>query len=303
MFFGDGLGSTDLEGATDILLPFRPRELSLRFGVPGALEGGEIQGNGVRAADAASQEERLIESPLTEAPGMKRNAEDEFEIGKGKLRVLIFRQESAQRLGQAGCALIFEAMDGLCHQPFVWADGSGLCEVALLGETLGAKMVLPGGVPEAQTAAGAAGVGKKLYSFGTEGTRVIIVQFPQAIAAEEALGGEEEIDQRMPEGGHLLAVSHQPPGISQKNKPRDYTVALFMVWLSFKDGESPVNLLQEQHFGHPVRQGHGRKGEPEVGFLLQGIIQPIGAAEDENYVLEAGVAPDFHGTSKGFRGE
>ena len=65
----------------------------------GALEAGEIQGNGVRAADAASQEKRLIESPLAETPGMKRNAEDQFEIGEGELGVLVFGQESSQRLG------------------------------------------------------------------------------------------------------------------------------------------------------------------------------------------------------------
>jgi hypothetical protein len=39
-------------------------------------------------------------------------------------------------------------------------------------------------------------VGKKLHSFGTKRTRVIIGQFPQAITAEEAFGREEEIDQR-----------------------------------------------------------------------------------------------------------
>jgi len=203
MFFGDCLGSADLEYATNIFLPFRAREPSLGFRVAGALEGSEIQGNGVRAADTTSQEKRLIETPLAEAPGMKRNAEDQFEIGEGELGVLIFGQESAQRLGQPGCALIFEKMDGLRHQPFIGADGSGLCEVTLLGETFGAKVVLSGGVPEAQTAAGAAGMGKKLYSFGTKGTGVIIGQFPQAVTAEETLGGEKEIDQCMPEGGHL----------------------------------------------------------------------------------------------------
>jgi hypothetical protein len=202
MFFSDSLRSENLECATDIFLPFRARELSLGFSVAGALEGSEIQGDGVRAADAAGQEKRLIESPLAEAAGMKRNAEDEFEIGKGELRVLIFGQESAQRLGQPGCALIFETMDDLRHQPFIGADGSGPCEVTLLGETFGAKVVLSGGVPETQAAAGTTRVGKKLCSFGTKGTRVIIGQFPQATAAEETLGREEEIDQRMPEGGH-----------------------------------------------------------------------------------------------------
>lgn len=73
-----------------------------------------------------------------------------------------------------------------------------------------------------------------------------------------------------------------------------------MVRFPSKDGESPVNLLQEQHFGQPVRQGHGRKGEPKVGFLLQGIIQAIGAAEDKGHFFEAGAAPCFHRTSKGF---
>jgi len=53
MFSSDTLRSADLECATDIFLPFRARELSLGFSVAGALEGGEIQGNGVRAADAA----------------------------------------------------------------------------------------------------------------------------------------------------------------------------------------------------------------------------------------------------------
>lgn len=196
MFFSDHLGSADLEGATDIFLPFRARELSLGFGVADALEGGEIQGNGVFAADAAGEQKRLIKSPLAEAPGVKRNAEDEFESGKRELRVLIFSQENPQRLGQAGCALIFETMDGLRHQPFVGADGSGSCEVTILGETCGAKVVLSRYVPETQAAAGAAGVGKKLHSFGTKRTRVIIGQFPQAITAEEAFGREEEIDQR-----------------------------------------------------------------------------------------------------------
>lgn len=169
----------------------------------GALEAGEIHGNGVRAADAASQEKRLIEPPLAEAPGMKRNAEDPFEIGEGKFGVRIFSQESAQRLGQPGCALIFETMDGIRHQPFIGTNGSSPCEVTLLGETLGAKVVFSGCVPEAQTAAGATGVEKKLYSFSTKGTRVIIGQLPQVTAAEETLRGEEEIDQRMPEGSHL----------------------------------------------------------------------------------------------------
>ena len=114
---------------------------------------------------------------------MKRNAEDEFEIGKGELRVLIFSQESAQGLGQAGGALIFEAMDGLRHQPFVGADGSGRCEVTLLGETSGAKMILSGCVPEAQATAGATGMGKRFYPGGAKGTRVIIGQFPQALTA------------------------------------------------------------------------------------------------------------------------
>jgi len=134
---------------------------------------------------------------------MKRNAEDEFEIGKGELRVLIFSQENAQGFGQAGCALIFEAMDGLRHQPFVGADGSGPCEVTLLGETHGAKVILSGYVPEAQATTGATRMGKELYPFGTKGTRVIIGQFPQVFTAEGAFGREEEIDQRMPEGGHL----------------------------------------------------------------------------------------------------
>jgi hypothetical protein len=40
-------------------------------------------------------------------------------------------------------------------------------------------------------------VGKKLHSFGTKRTRVIIGQLPQAFTAEEALGREEEIDQRI----------------------------------------------------------------------------------------------------------
>jgi hypothetical protein len=196
MFFGDCLGSTDLEGATDIFLPFRAGELSLGFGVAGALEGGEIQGNGVPAADAAGEQKRLIKSPLAEASGVKRNAEDEFEIGKGELRVLIFSQESPQYLGQAGCALIFETMDSLRHQPFVGADGSGPREVTILGETCGAKVVVSRRVPETQAAAGAARVGKKLHSFGTKRTRVIIWQVPQASTAEEAFGREEEIDQR-----------------------------------------------------------------------------------------------------------
>jgi hypothetical protein len=55
-------------------------------------------------------------------------------------------------------------------------------------------MVLSGGVPETQTAAGTTGVREKLYSFGTKRTGVIIGQFPQAVAAEETLGGKEEID-------------------------------------------------------------------------------------------------------------
>jgi len=196
VFFGDQLGFVDFEGATDIFLPFRARELSLRVGVASALEGGEIQGNGVPAADAAGEQKRLIKPPLAEAPGVKRNAEDEFEVGKGELRVLVFSQESAQRLGQAGCALIFETMDGLRQQPFVGADGPGPCEVTLLGETCGAKMVLSRRVPETQAAAGAARVRKKLHSFGTKRTGVIVGQFPQASTAEEAFGREEKIDQR-----------------------------------------------------------------------------------------------------------
>ena len=63
-------------------------------------------------------------------------------------------------------------------------------------------MVFSGGVPETQATAGTAGVGKKFYFFGTNGARVIIGQFSQAVAAEVTLGREEEIDQRMPEGGH-----------------------------------------------------------------------------------------------------
>jgi hypothetical protein len=174
LFFGDYLRSADLEGATDIFLPFRARELSLGLGMASALEGGEIQGDGVRATDTAGQQKRLIESPLPEAVRMKRNAEDEFEIGKGEFRVFIFSQESAQRLGQSGRSLILEARDGLHHQPFVRADGSGPCEVTLLRETCGAKVVLSGRIPEAQTTAGAMRVGKKLYLGETKRTRVII---------------------------------------------------------------------------------------------------------------------------------
>ena len=79
------------------------------------------------------------------------------------------------------------------------------------------------------------------------------------------------------------------------------TSMLFMVRLSVKAGKSPVNLLQEKDFGQPVRQGHGRKGEPEVGLFLQGILQPIGATQDESHFFEAGAAPSFQGMSKGFR--
>ena len=203
MLLGDRLHSADLECAADILLPFRPRELSLGFGVAGALEGSEIQGNGMHPADTAGQEERLIESPLTEAPGMKRNAEDPLEIGEGEVGIFIFSQESAQRLGQPGFPPVFEAVNRLGHQPFIRTNGSGPREMALLGETVGAEMVFSGGISEAQTAAGAAGMGKEFYSCGTEGTSMIVGHSVEAIAAEETLGGKEEIDQRAPEGSHL----------------------------------------------------------------------------------------------------
>ena len=107
MLLGDRLHSADLECAADILLPFRSRELSLGFGVTDASEGSEIQGNGMYPADIAGQEERLIESPLTEAPGMKRNAEDPLEIGEREVRIFIFSQESTQRLGQSGFPPVF----------------------------------------------------------------------------------------------------------------------------------------------------------------------------------------------------
>ena len=140
----------------------------------GALKGSKIQGDGVRAADAAGEEKGLIKAPLPEAPGMQRNAEDEFEIGKGEIRLLIFRQESAQRFGQAGGPMIFEARDCLYHQTLVRSDGSGPGEVTFLSETPGAKVVLPGRIPEADTTAGATRMGKELYPGKAKRTGVIV---------------------------------------------------------------------------------------------------------------------------------
>ncbi len=85
-------------------------------------------------------------------------------------------------------------MNGLRHQPFVGADGSGFCEVTLLGETCRAEMVLSGRIPESKTAAGTTGVREKFYPFCAEKTRMVVGLFPQFIAAEEVLGREEEID-------------------------------------------------------------------------------------------------------------
>jgi len=73
MHIGDYLRSADFEGPADILLSFRAGKLSLGLGVADALKSREIQGDRVPATDTAGQEQRLIESSLPEAPGVKRD--------------------------------------------------------------------------------------------------------------------------------------------------------------------------------------------------------------------------------------
>jgi len=156
--FNDG-GVSNLESATDILLPLSARKFGLRLGMTDALEGFEIQGNGMLAAQPAGQKQGLIESPLPEALRMERNRKDEVELCKGQFRVLIFTQECAQGLGQAGGALVLKARDDLYHQALIRPDGSGGGEVTLFGEAAGAKVIVLSRGYEAQSASRTAGVG------------------------------------------------------------------------------------------------------------------------------------------------
>ena len=73
MFIGDYLRSGNFEGPADILLSFRARKLGLGLGVSDTLKSRKIKGDRVPATDTAGQEQRLIESSLPEAPGVKRD--------------------------------------------------------------------------------------------------------------------------------------------------------------------------------------------------------------------------------------
>lgn len=104
---------------------------------------------------------------------MKRDGQNEVKIRKGEFKVLVFTQERAQRLGQAGGPLILEARDGLRHESFVGGDRSGLREVTFFGKTSGTEVIVPRRLPEAQTAAGTARVGKKFYLREAKRTRTL----------------------------------------------------------------------------------------------------------------------------------
>ena len=49
------------------------------------------------------------------------------------------------------------------------------------------------------------------------------------------------------------------------------------------DHLGPVELLQKHHPEQVVGEGHGGEGEPQVRLPLEGLVQAVGAADDEGH--------------------
>jgi hypothetical protein len=147
------LGKGDPEGALDIASPFFAAQVGLGRGSPPALEQVEMWVWSVPGEKGPGQELRLIESPLAQPAGMKRNGEN--EIGSSQLQMGQTVAEKISKGGQAGHVFaVFPSMDGPGQFRGVKENGPGSMEKPAT-EALAAKMVMAGGMGKGHSTAGA----------------------------------------------------------------------------------------------------------------------------------------------------
>ncbi|OPY10886.1 MAG: hypothetical protein A4E67_00408 [Syntrophaceae bacterium PtaB.Bin038] len=132
-------------GHTESVFHVRPSfvlfQARLGPGVDGAPKGQEVHGDAPVPRDLPGEEDRLVESPLPEPPGMQGHGDEEVVILDPEGGIFTAGHQAAQLFPEGEVSAVFECMDGVLQDRLEDAVGPGSIEGGIFQQAPAAEMI------------------------------------------------------------------------------------------------------------------------------------------------------------------